>query len=340
LKVGLIEKPGVLTLAEREEPRIVNPDDVKIKVKRIGICGSDLHIFHGTNAFASYPIVWGHEVAGEVVETGDGVASLKLGDHIVTEPIRYCGECYACRAGRRNACHFLKVMGAHFDGGAQEYYVLPERHAFIVPSDLPWSHAVLVEPFTIGAQACFRGQVQEGDVVFIMGAGTIGLTAMVNAKILGATVIISDIFDEKLAYARLLGADFTLNAKKTDVVERVKALTDGYGANVVIDAVCTVASFEQALDCAGAAGRIVEMSFNTNPSSIPAIKITAKELTVLGSRHQTNRFAPVIGYLKEGKLPVEGFVTAEYPLHQMAEAFEFADKNAASVRKVIINFEL
>lgn len=340
MKIGLIEKPGVLTLAERDEPQLAHPDDVKIRVKRAGICGSDLHILHGTNAFASYPLVWGHEIAGEVVETGAAVTNIKPGDHIVTEPIRYCGECYACRMGRRNACHSLQVMGAHIDGGAQEYYVLPARHAFVVPSDVPWSHAALVEPFTIGAQACFRGQVQADDVVFIMGAGTIGLTVMVNAKILGATVIISDIFDEKLAYAKLLGADFTLNAKEVNVIEQVKELTGGYGANVVVDAVCTVSSFEQAIDCAGAAGRIVEMSFNQNPSAIPALKLAAKELTVLGSRHQTNRFAPVIEYLKAGKLPVEGFVSAEYSLGQMEEAFAFAEKNAESVRKVLINFEL
>lgn len=339
MKVGLIEKPGVLKLADREEPKIINPTDVKIKVKRAGICGSDMHILHGTNAFAVYPLVWGHEVTGEVVEIGTDVKNVKVGDHIVTEPIRYCGECYACKQGRRNACHSLKVMGAHIDGAAQEYYVLPERHAFLVPAELPWSHTVLVEPFTIGAQACYRGQVQAGDVVFVMGAGTIGLTIMVNAKLLGATVIISDIFDDKLEYAKKLGADYTINAKEFDVVEKVKEITDGYGANVVVDAVCSVSSFEQAIDCAGAAGRIVEMSFNQQPSAIKAVKLAAKELTVLGSRHQTNRFAPVIEYLKAGKLPVEGFVTAEYPLAKMAEAFEYADKNAAVLRKIVINFD-
>lgn len=339
MKVGLIEKPGVLKLADREEPKIVNPTDVKIKVKRVGICGSDIHILHGTNAFAVYPLIWGHEVTGEVVEIGTEVKNVKPGDHIVTEPIRYCGECYACRQGRRNACHTLKVMGAHIDGGAQEYYVLPERHAFLVPTELPWDHTVLVEPFTIGAQACYRGQVQPGDVVFVMGAGTIGLTVMVNAKILGATVIISDIFDDKLAYAKAIGADYTINVKDVDVIEKIKELTNGYGANVVVDAVCTVSSFEQAIDCAGAAGRIVEMSFNQNPSAIRAVKLAAKELTVLGSRHQTNRFAPVIEYLKAGKLPVEGFTTAVYPFVKMAEAFEYADKNTAFVRKIVINFD-
>lgn len=339
MKVGLVEKPGVLKLTDREEPKIQNPTDVKIKVKRVGICGSDIHIMHGTNAFAVYPLVFGHEVTGEVVEVGSDVKRVKPGDHIVTEPIRYCGECYACRQGRRNACHSLKVMGAHIDGGAQEYYVLPEQNAFLVPKEVSWDHAVLVEPFTIGAQACYRGQVQAGDVVFVMGAGTIGLTVMVNAKLLGATVIISDIYDEKLAYAKELGADHIINAKEVDVVEKVKELTDGYGANVVVDAVCSVSSFEQAIDCTGAAGRIVEMSFNQNPSAIKPVKLAAKELTVLGSRHQTNRFAPVIQYLIEGKLPVEGFATAVYPLEKMAEAFEYADKNAALVRKLIITFD-
>jgi L-gulonate 5-dehydrogenase len=339
MKAGLIEKPGKLVLAEREELRIVNPDDVKIRVRRAGICGSDMHIFHGTNAFAVYPLVWGHEIAGEVVEVGPGVKNTAVGDHVVAEPIRYCGVCYACKQGRRNACHSLKVMGAHIDGGAQEFCVLPERHAFGIPKEIPWSHAVLTEPFTIGAQACYRGRAEAGDVVFVMGAGTIGLTVMTNAKLLGATVIISDIFDDKLAYAKELGADFTINAKETDVIEKVKSLTEGYGANVVVDAVCSVNSFEQAIDCAGAAGRIVEMSFNEKPSAIPALKLAAKELTILGSRHQTNRFAPVIEYLKQGKLPVEGFITAEFPAESMEEAFAYADKNADEVRKIVINFD-
>jgi L-gulonate 5-dehydrogenase len=284
-------------------------------------------------------LVWGHEIVGEAVEIGPGVKDVAVGDHIVAEPIRCCDACYACRHGRRNACHSLKVMGAHIDGGAQEFYVLPERHAFKLPKEIPWSHSVLVEPFTIGAQACYRGQVEAGDIVFVMGAGTIGLTIMTNAKLLGATVIISDIFDEKLAYAKELGADFTINAKDTDVIEAVKALTEGYGANVVVDAVCSVKSFEQAIDCAGAAGRIVEMSFNENPSAIRALKLAAKELTILGSRHQTNRFAPVIEYLKNGKLPVEGFITKEFPAEQMIEAFAYAERNAAEVRKIVIDFD-
>jgi len=338
MKVGLIEKPGVLTLAEREEPKITKPEEVKIRVKKAGICGSDMHIFHGTNAFAVYPLVWGHEITGEVIEIGQSVQTVALGDHVVVEPIVYCGTCYSCRQGRFNACATLKVMGAHIDGGAQEYIVIPEKHVFIVPKELPWIQTVLVEPFTIGAQACLRGNVQPGDTVFVMGAGTIGLTIMTNAKILGAKVLISDIFDDKLEYAKQLGADVTINAKGIDIAARVKELTQGLGANVVIDAVCSVKSFEQAIDCASCAGRVVEMSFNTNPSGIIPLKLAAGELTILGSRHQTRRFSVVIDYLKQGKLPVDGFVTAEYPADRMLDAFEFVDKNAATVRKVVVSF--
>ncbi|MDR1549483.1 MAG: zinc-binding alcohol dehydrogenase family protein [Hungatella sp.] len=339
MKVSLIKKPGVLVLEDRKEPDLVNPTDVKMKVKCVGICGSDMHILHGTNAFAVYPLVWGHEAVGEVVEVGSAVTKVKPGDHIVAEPIRYCGVCYACKKGRHNACHHLKVMGAHIDGAAQEYFVLPEQNAFLIPREIPYDQAVLTEPFTIGAQACLRGRVEEGDTVLVMGAGTIGLTVLVNAKLLGAKVIISDIFDEKLEYARKLGADVCLNAKEQDVIKEVLKLTDGYGANVVVDAVCTVSSFEQAIDAAGAAGRIVEMSFNAKPSEIAPVKLAAKELTVLGSRHQTNRFLPVIEYLKAGKLPVKEFVTRKYPLSEVGVAFHYAEKNASLVRKILVEME-
>ncbi len=339
MRAGLIEAPGVLKMVEHDIPKVEKDTDVLVKIKRVGICGSDMHIYHGKNAFVTYPRVWGHEFVGEVAETGSAVTAVKAGDHVVAEPILSCGECYACRQGRRNACQDLKVYGVHVEGGAQEYVVIPEKNAHIIPSDLPWSQAVLIEPFTIGAQACYRGNVQEGDVVFVMGAGTIGLTIMVNAKILGATVIISDIVDGKLEYAKKLGADHIINAKEVDVVKKVLEITEGMGANVTVDAVCSKESFEQAIDVTSTAGRVVEMSFNTTPSEIAPVKLAKGEMTIMGSRHQTGRFPVVIEYLKQGKLPLEGFANAEFSFDQMHEAFDYAEKNTDTVRKIILSME-
>ncbi|MDR0877546.1 MAG: zinc-binding alcohol dehydrogenase family protein, partial [Treponema sp.] len=323
-------------IADRDVPKVTKPDDVLIKVKRVGICGSDIHIFHGKNPFAVYPRVWGHEFAGEVVETGSGVTTVQKGAHAVVEPIIYCGKCYACRQGRGNVCETLQVMGVHIDGGCQEYIVVPAANVHPVPDSLPWEEAVLVEPFTIGAQACYRGNVQKGDFVLIMGAGTIGLTVLQMAKIAGATVIISDLVPEKLAYAKSRGADYTINAKEENMIEKVREITGGMGSNVTIDAVCIKKSFEEAVEVSSVAGRVVELSFNEIPSEIAPVNIVKKELTICGSRLQTKRFPVVIDYIKQGKLPLAGFITKIYPIAEMAEAFNYVDKNNATVRKVLI----
>jgi L-gulonate 5-dehydrogenase len=337
MKIGIVGTPGVLKIADRDVPKVTKPDDVLIKVKRVGICGSDIHIFHGRNPFAVYPRVWGHEFVGEVAETGSAVTAVKKGAHVVVEPIIYCGKCYACRQGRGNVCETLKVMGVHIDGGCQEYIVVPAANVHTLPDSLSWDEAVLIEPFTIGAQACYRGNVQKGDFVLVMGAGTIGLTVLQMAKIAGATVIISDLVPEKLAYAKSRGADYTVNAKEENVIEKVREITGGMGANVTVDAVCIKKSFEEAVEVTSAAGRVVELSFNEIPSEIAPVNIVKKELTICGSRLQTKRFPVVIDHIKQGKLPLAGFISKIYPIAEMVEAFDYVDKNNASVRKVLIS---
>jgi L-gulonate 5-dehydrogenase len=339
MKIGIVEKPAALRIAEREMPRAAAGAEVLVKVARVGICGSDIHIYHGKNPFAVYPRVWGHEIAGEVVETGSGVEAVKVGAHVAVEPIIPCGVCYACRQGRGNVCERLKVMGVHIDGGCQEYMLVPAANVHEIPASVPWEEAVLVEPFTIGAQACYRGNVRSGDIVLVMGAGPIGLTAAVMAKLAGAELIITDLVPEKLQYAKSLGADHTINVKEQNLFEAVREITGGMGANVTIDAVCNKKSFEDAVELTSAAGRVVELSFNDVASDIAPVGIVKKELDICGSRLQTKRFPVVIDYLKQGKLPLAGFVSKVFPIDQMVEAFDYTDKNNAAIRKVIVSFE-
>jgi L-gulonate 5-dehydrogenase len=166
-------------------------------------------------------------------------------------------------------------MGVHIDGGCQEYIVVPEGNAHPMPDTMPWDEAVLVEPFTIGAQACYRGNVQKGDVVLVFGAGTIGLSVAQLAKLYGATVIITDLVDDKLEYAKSRGADYVINAGKTDVIKEVRRITNGMGSNVTVDAVCNKKSLEDAVEITSAAGRVVNLSFNETASEIVPKLITA-----------------------------------------------------------------
>jgi L-gulonate 5-dehydrogenase len=264
---------------------------------------------------------------------------VKKGDRIVGEPIRSCGTCYACQKGRPNVCASLQVMGVHIDGGCREKLVMPEKYVHKLPEGISWEEAVLIEPFTIGAQTCLRGDVGEGDVVLVYGAGTIGLTAIRMAKLYGASVIALDILESKLTYAAETGADYTINARNCNVYDKVMEITNGMGPNVTIDAVCVKSSFEDAVSITSTAGRVVELGFGESPSEIPPLALTKKELTVCGSRLQTGRFPIVIDFIRQGKLKLGGFVTATYPLDKMREAFTYIEEKPADVRKILINLE-
>jgi 2-desacetyl-2-hydroxyethyl bacteriochlorophyllide A dehydrogenase len=339
MKAVQIPKAMELVIQELEKPVIKNPEGVLVKVKRVGICGSDMHIYHGTNPLATYPRIAGHEVAGEVVEVGSDVKNIKAGDHVVVEPIRYCGECYACRKGRPNVCESLSVFGVHEDGGMREYFVLPEKQLHVVDSSLEWDDVVLAEPYTIGAQAVWRGGVQESDVVLIQGSGPIGICILKMAKLQGAKVIITDIEQERLAFAKENGADETINASKESVIDRLMELTNAEGPNIVIDAVCLPSTFELGVEVVSPAGTVVVLGFDERPSHIPQLPITKKEVTIVGSRLQTNQFGKVVSLLNDRKLEGNGFITHRFPLEQVKEAFSFVEKNPGEVRKAVIVFE-
>ncbi|MBM4761253.1 zinc-binding alcohol dehydrogenase family protein [Bacillus sp. B15-48] len=339
MKAVRIPKPHEIILEEVEQPVISNANEVLVKIKRVGICGSDMHIYHGTNPLATYPRVVGHEVAGEVVSVGEAVTNLKPGDHVVVEPIRYCGKCYACRQGRPNVCKELSVFGVHEDGGMREFVVLPEKQLHRVDPSLDWDEVVLAEPYTIGAQATWRGNVQEGDTVFIQGAGPIGICALKMAKLAGATVMISDLKEERLAFAKENGADFIIHAGSEEVEAKVMEYTNGEGANVVVDAVCLPFTFELGPKVASVAGTVVVLGFDERPSQISQLPITKKELAIVGSRLQTNQFKKVVQLLNEKKLQHNGLVTHKFALNDVKEAFKYVEENPDTVRKALIVFE-
>ncbi|MCM3399603.1 zinc-binding alcohol dehydrogenase family protein [Oceanobacillus profundus] len=339
MKAIRIPEAHIIEVLDIPVPELEKENEVKVKIKRVGICGSDMHIYHGTNPLATYPRIVGHEVTGEIVEVGSGVSKVSIGDHVVIEPITYCGECYACKNGRPNVCKEVSVFGVHEDGGMREFVVLEDKQVHKVDSEIEWDEAVMAEPYTIGAQATWRGNVGEGQTVFIQGAGPIGITVLKLAKLRGATVIISDFTNERLVFAKENGADYTINPSEVDVSGQINEITNGEGANVVIDAVGVPQTFELAVEVASPAGNVVTLGFNATPSSIAMMHITKKELTITGSRLQTNQFGKVVELINSKKLTHNGLVTHRFHVDQVKEAFEFVEKNPDKVRKAVIEFE-
>jgi L-gulonate 5-dehydrogenase len=338
MKVAKVYGKKDLRLEEIEKPKITRPTDVLIRPKFVGICGSDVHLYHGANPLAILPRIPGHEIVGVVEDLGAEVKGLAVGDHIVIDPITFCGKCYACRHNMPNVCDTLVVFGVQGDGGMREYFTIPEKQVLKIDKSLPWEEAILIEPFTIGANATLRGDVGIGDTVAVLGAGPIGIAALKLAKIKGAAVMITDIVDDKLEFAKKQGADITVNTSKVKLADAVKEWTKGEGVNKVIDAVCVPKMIEEALDILSPAGTFVNLSFNAAAAQIPALPITRKQLTIAGSRLQSYQFANVIRLMEAGTLRGNGLVTQKFAFADIQKAFDFIDANPEKVRKALLEF--
>lgn len=338
MKALLVQAPNQLEIVERPIPSIELNTDVLVKVKAGGICGSDVHIYHGSSSVATYPRVIGHEIAGIIESIGTGVSGFELGDHVVLDPVMNCGQCYQCKIGRGNVCSKLQVRSVHIDGGYQEWIVVPAASLYKIPKHFTWEEAVMIEPFTVAKQVCSRAEITKDDRVFIMGAGPLGLSVLKMVKLYGATCYVSDIMDNKLAFAKLYGADAQINATHTNIKEKILELTQGDGATVVIDAACTNKSLEQALECVCAAGRVIALGFGNQPTGISQLSITAREIDIRGSRLHNNKFPEVIADFTEGRLQVADMITHRFNFMEIHQALALIEDPKKEKGKVVLIF--
>lgn len=339
MKAIKVIKPFEVEIVEVEKPKIEKSTDVIVKITSGGICGSDMQIYNGTNSLATYPRIIGHEFGGIVVEVGEKVTSVKIGDKVAVDPVVSCGECYACKIGRHNVCSTLEVMGVHRDGGFSEFVKADEKNIHKFHTDFDESLLSLVEPYTIGMQINNRLQTTSKDKILIMGAGPIGIAALQVAKSRDAKVIITDIVKERLNKAKDMGADETVLVTEEDLKERLGKFTDGEGIPVIIDTVCTPSSFEESVQLACPAGRIVVIGLKNQPSNITMADITKKELTIVGSRLNCNCFDQVIEQFEKGKLNPEKLMTKAYNYKDIIEALTMIKEHPQDVLKVVLKFE-
>ncbi len=339
MKAVQIASPEQLKIIDVEKPVIDNRNNVLIRMTAAGICGSDVGIYHGTNAAATYPRIIGHEMVGRVAEIGASVTGLKVGDRVIVNQVTSCGECYPCRMGRGNVCDHLAVRGVHIDGGYQEYIAVPEADCYLLPDSLSDEDAVMIEPTTIAIQSCTRAQLEKDDMLLILGAGALGSTVLKIARQMCDHIIVADILDNKLEAAKENGAKYTIHVLKEDLEEKVREYTNGRGATVSIDASGTSDSLMKLLRATGNAGRVMVMGFSTAPIEINQFLITSKELDVRGSRLQNKRFGDAIRLIQEGKLDLKGSVSHTFPLTKAQEAFDFVDSRDPSIRKIVLTFD-
>lgn len=333
-----VENPHVINILQRD-PGVCGDHELRLRVRRAGICGSDLHIFHGQNPFATYPRIIGHEFAGDVVEVGKSVSTYAAGDRVVVDPVVACGRCDACRRGRHNVCARLEVFGVHRDGGFRDEIVVPAANAVKLPSDLPFAIGALAEPFSVAANVLSRTGCDERDVLLIYGAGTVGLTVLQVGKLFGARCIVADIDAARLARAESFGADVVINSTQTKVDAAVAGELDGVGPSVVIDGAGVPALLEEACRVAAPAGRIGILGFSAAPCNVSQQEIVRKELTLYGSRLNRGLLPQVVDWLASGRLKPAEMISQTFPAQDAPAAFDLIDKHPERTLKVQLAFD-
>lgn len=309
MKAVQIMNPSEMKVVDLEKP-VAGVGEVLVRIKYVGFCGSDLNTFLGRNPMVKLPVIPGHEVGAVIEEMGPGVpAGFERGMNVTLNPYTNCGKCASCRNGRVNACEHNETLGVQRNGVMCEYAVLPWTK--IIPAgDISPHDCALIEPMSVGFHAVSRGQVTDNEFVMVIGCGMIGVGAIVRAALRGATVIAVDLDDEKLQLAKRVGAAYTINSKTENVHERMQQLTDGLGADVVIEAVGSPVTYVMAVDEVGFTGRVVCIGYAKSEVAFQTKYFVQKELDIRGSRNALPAdFRAVINYMNTGNCPVEELIS-------------------------------
>lgn len=335
MKALMIEAEGLTRFADIPR-RDVAPGEVRVAVRHVGLCGSDLNTFRGLNPLVALPRIPGHEIGGEIVEIGaDAPAHLRLGMRVVVLPYTSCGQCTSCRKGRVNACRYNRTLGVQQDGGLAEEIVLAAEK-LIVNEKLAPRALALVEPLSVGFHAIARGRVQVGERIAVLGCGMIGMGAVIGAVARGAEVIAIDPSARKRDLAREFGAASTIDPENEDVVARVAALTADDGVDVALEAVGLPQTFTQAIELAGFSGRVVYVGYAKAPVSYQTQMFNLKELDIMGSRNATrDDFQTVITYLEAIGPAAEKLISKIVPFAEAEKALPYWHENR-DLLKVII----
>lgn len=335
----VLEQPGRFSLQQAQAVQSPGPGEAVVRIRRVGICGTDIHAYHGRQPFFSYPRVLGHELGVEVVELGADVAGLSIGDRCSVEPYLHCATCIACRAGRTNCCTQLRVLGVHMDGGMTDYLRLPAAKLH-VSQLLTCEELALVETLAIGSHAVERAKIQAGEWALVVGAGPIGLATLQFAHLAGAHTIVLDVNAERLALTQTMGiADATLQPGE-NTAAALQELTGADLPTLVFDATGNARSMAQSLSFVAATGRLVFVGLVQGEVAIDDPLLHRREITLLASRNALpHDFNAIIGYMEAGRISVKPWITHRVNAGQFPEQFPAWLLPEAGLVKGVLSFE-
>lgn len=337
MKAIQITKPGEIKIVEKDMPK-AQKGEALLKVLYCGICGADVASYTGNQPFTTYPRIPGHEFSAQIVEIPENSKGLKAGDIVTCNPYFNCGECYACKRGIVNACHDNQTMGVQRDGSFQEYITMPVER-IIDGKGLTAKELALIEPFSISCHALSRAEVKSGDNLLIMGAGPIGLFALMKAKAMGARVLIADMLESRLNLAKEYGADCTVNVKATDLHTACDEFTNGNGFDVCVEACGAPETFLSCISEAAHGANVILIGNGKRETTFVHSVILKKELNIFGSRNAfTKDFEELIDLVAGKKADVLKMVSGVYPKENAKDAFEALSHNDGTLAKLLIEF--
>jgi 2-desacetyl-2-hydroxyethyl bacteriochlorophyllide A dehydrogenase len=321
---------------EQIEPLPPGPGEVQIAVAYCGICGTDMHVFHGhMDARVGTRRVIGHEMSGVVAALGEGVEGLSAGDKVVVRPLVHCGRCPACEAGHSHICHNLKFLGLDTDGALQERWTVPAHTVHRLPASMPLRHAALVEPLAVACHDVRLGRVRGGETALVIGGGPIGMLVAMVARQAGARVVLAEINRNRLAFAQKLGFE-TIDPSTIDVGETIHALTGGKGADVVFEVSGSQAGVDAMTAAAATRGRIVMVAIHTRKPHVDLFRFFWREIEMVGARvYEVEDYERAIAMLADGSIGADQLITDVRALGDIQEAFRALDDSPAAMKSLI-----
>ena len=316
-------------------------DEVLLRILRIGICGSEIHSYHGQHPATFYPVVQGHEYSAEVVAVGSAVRKVKPGDRVTGRPQLVCGECNPCKRGQYNVCSNLRVEAFQADGVAQDYFVIPEERVVALPEGMSPDYGAMVEPTAVAAHATSRPRALEGRNVVVSGAGTIGNLVAQFARARGAKrVVITDVSDYRLSKARECGIERTLNVAREPLDGKIAELFGDEGYQVAFECAGVESSVRSLMATVEKCGDVVIVGVHAKDPAVSMFHLGEHELNLIGSmmyRHED--YLKAVEEISAGRIRLAPLVSNRFPLEKYREAYEFIDANRETCMKVLIDLE-
>jgi L-iditol 2-dehydrogenase len=337
MKQATMIKPGNIVFTDEPKPKI-GQDQVLIEIKRIGVCGSDIHVFHGMHPFMSYPVIQGHEVSGTIAEVGQNVDGMQIGDIVTFTPQVVCGECYPCRTGQYHICDELKVMGFQTEGAAREFFAVDAEKIVVMPKGFNLDQAAFIEPIAVGVHSVQKAGDIAGKGVLVLGAGTIGNLVAQTARALGAEkVLITDISLYKLEKARECGFEHVMNPAEEDLAEKIQQVFGPDKMDVIFECVGVQDTITQAIENARKGSDIIVVGVFGDDPQVNLGFVQDRELRLIGTlMYQRSDYEQAVALVKEGKIQLEPMISHRFDFKEYLDAYEMIEESNGEYMKVMI----